>query len=73
MAETVPQPASRVAVQQLRAAGHVDVLVIGGGINGLGVLRDLALQGVDVALVERDDYCSGASAASSHKIHGGVR
>jgi glycerol-3-phosphate dehydrogenase len=49
------------------------VLVIGGGINGIAAFRDLALQGVDVALVERSDYCSGASAASSHMIHGGIR
>ncbi|MEA2008451.1 MAG: glycerol-3-phosphate dehydrogenase/oxidase [Chloroflexota bacterium] len=49
------------------------VLVIGGGINGIGTYRDLALQGLDVLLVERDDFCSGASAASSHMAHGGVR
>jgi glycerol-3-phosphate dehydrogenase len=49
------------------------VLVVGGGINGLGTFRDLALQGVDVVLVERNDFVSGASAASSHMIHGGVR
>ncbi|GAA5199792.1 glycerol-3-phosphate dehydrogenase/oxidase [Microbacterium jejuense] len=49
------------------------MLIIGGGINGLATFRDLALQGVDVALVERDDFVSGASAASSHMIHGGIR
>jgi len=49
------------------------VLIIGGGINGAGTFRDLALQGVDVALVERGDYCQGASGASSHMIHGGIR
>lgn len=49
------------------------VLVIGGGINGIATFRDLALQGVDVVLVERADYGSGASAASSHMIHGGIR
>ncbi|MEI6591550.1 MAG: FAD-dependent oxidoreductase, partial [Actinomycetes bacterium] len=49
------------------------VLIIGGGINGIATFRDLALQGVNVILVERNDYCSGASAASSHMIHGGVR
>jgi glycerol-3-phosphate dehydrogenase len=48
-------------------------LIIGGGINGIATFRDLALQGVNVILVERNDYCSGASAASSHMIHGGVR
>jgi glycerol-3-phosphate dehydrogenase len=50
-----------------------DVLIIGGGINGLATFRDLAMQGVDVALVERNDFVSGASAASSHMIHGGIR
>ncbi|MDQ0820925.1 glycerol-3-phosphate dehydrogenase [Arthrobacter sp. V1I7] len=49
------------------------VLIIGGGINGVGTFRDLSLQGVDVALVERGDYCQGASGASSHMIHGGIR
>jgi glycerol-3-phosphate dehydrogenase len=50
-----------------------DVLVIGGGINGISVFRELALQGVDVLLVERNDYCSGASAALSRMVHGGLR
>jgi glycerol-3-phosphate dehydrogenase len=52
---------------------EVDVLIIGGGINGLATFRDLALQGVRVLLVERGDIASGASAASSHMIHGGIR
>jgi len=63
----------RESVEALRGRPSADVLVIGGGINGLAVLRDLALQGVDVALVEADDYASGASGASSHMIHGGIR
>jgi glycerol-3-phosphate dehydrogenase len=50
-----------------------DVLIIGGGINGISTFRELALQGVKVVLVEKNDYCSGASAASSHMIHGGIR
>jgi glycerol-3-phosphate dehydrogenase len=57
----------------LRARPYADVLIVGGGVNGLATFRDLALQGVDVALVERADFVSGASAASSHMIHGGVR
>ena len=52
---------------------EVSVLVIGGGINGIGTFRDLALNGVDVLLVERADFCSGASSASSHMAHGGIR
>jgi len=49
------------------------VLIVGGGINGIGVFRDLALQGVDVLMVDQGDYCSGTSAASSHMAHGGIR
>lgn len=48
----------------------LSVLIVGGGINGIGTFRDLALNGVDVLLVERGDFCSGASAASSHMAHG---
>ncbi|KJS11360.1 MAG: hypothetical protein VR78_13015, partial [Hoeflea sp. BRH_c9] len=51
----------------------VDVLVIGGGINGISTFRELALQGVNVVLMERDDFCSGASAALSRMVHGGLR
>ena len=51
----------------------MDVCVLGGGINGLSVFRELALQGVDVLVVEKDDYCSGASAALSRMVHGGLR
>jgi glycerol-3-phosphate dehydrogenase len=49
------------------------VLIIGAGINGIGAFRDLALNGVDVLIVDRGDFCSGASAASSHMAHGGIR
>ncbi|GAA1927281.1 glycerol-3-phosphate dehydrogenase/oxidase [Microbacterium aoyamense] len=63
----------RIGFAALRERPYADVLIIGGGINGLATFRDLALQGVDVALVERADFVSGASAASSHMIHGGIR
>ena len=52
---------------------RVSVLIVGAGVNGIGTFRDLALQGVDVLLVDQNDFCSGASAASSHMIHGGIR
>jgi len=64
---------ARSSVQALRQRPRAKVLIVGGGINGVGTFRDLALQGVDVALVERGDYCQGASGASSHMIHGGIR
>ena len=66
-------PRIRAEVAALRARPSADVVVIGGGINGIATFRDLALQGVDVVLVERDDFVSGASSASSHMIHGGIR
>lgn len=49
------------------------VLIVGGGINGVGTFRDLALNGVDTLLIDRGDFCSGASAASSRMAHGGIR
>jgi len=63
----------RAELAALKARPHAEVLIIGGGINGIGTFRDLALQGVDVVLIERNDWSSGASAASSHMIHGGIR
>jgi glycerol-3-phosphate dehydrogenase len=63
----------RPDVDALVERSSAEVLIIGGGINGISTFRDLALQGVDVAIVERGDYLSGASSASSHMIHGGVR
>ncbi|MDQ1542699.1 MAG: glycerol-3-phosphate dehydrogenase [Actinomycetota bacterium] len=66
-------PRERANVAALQARPHADVLIIGGGINGISTFRDLALQGVDVVVVDRGDYLSGASSASSHMIHGGIR
>ena len=57
----------------LKDKPEVSVLIVGGGINGIGTFRDLALNGVDVLLVEKGDFCSGASSASSHMAHGGIR
>jgi len=53
----------------------LDVLVIGGGINGAGILRDLALRtgGLRLALVERAHFASGTSGRNSQLIHGGLR
>jgi glycerol-3-phosphate dehydrogenase len=52
---------------------HYDVLIIGAGINGCGLFRDLCLQGVSCLLIDRGDICEGASAASSRLIHGGIK
>ena len=50
-----------------------DVLVIGGGINGVGVALDAITRGLSVALVEAGDFASGTSSRSSKLIHGGLR
>lgn len=65
--------AMRPEIERIATLGRTRVVVIGGGINGIATFRDLALQGVDVVLVERDDIAGGATAASSHMIHGGIR
>ena len=52
---------------------HCDVLVVGGGINGVGIARDLAGRGWRVLLCEQDDLGSHTSSASTKLIHGGLR
>jgi glycerol-3-phosphate dehydrogenase len=51
----------------------VDLLVVGGGINGAGIARDAAGRGLTVMLVERGDLAGATSSASSKLIHGGLR
>jgi glycerol-3-phosphate dehydrogenase len=51
----------------------IDLLVIGGGINGAGIARDAAGRGLRVMLVEQDDLASHTSSASTKLIHGGLR
>ena len=60
-------------IESITKNPEIDVLVVGAGINGAGVFRDLALNGVEVLLIDRKDFCSGTSAASSHMAHGGIR
>jgi glycerol-3-phosphate dehydrogenase len=54
-------------------AHDVDVIVIGGGVNGTGVARDATMRGLRVALFEKNDLAFGASGNSSGLIHGGPR
>jgi glycerol-3-phosphate dehydrogenase len=50
-----------------------ELVILGGGITGLGIARLAARGGWAVTLVERDDLVSGASSATSHMLHGGIR
>ncbi len=50
-----------------------DMIVIGGGINGVAIGRDAALRGLKVLLLEKEDFSSGASSKTSKLAHGGIR
>ena len=51
----------------------IDLLVIGGGVNGAGIARDAAGRGLKVVLCEKDDIAQGTSSRSGKLIHGGLR
>ncbi|MBT4045722.1 MAG: glycerol-3-phosphate dehydrogenase [Rhodospirillaceae bacterium] len=57
----------------LASAPDYDLVVIGGGINGVGIANDAAGRGLKVALIERDDLAQATSSASTKLIHGGLR
>jgi glycerol-3-phosphate dehydrogenase len=50
-----------------------DLIIIGGGINGVAIAREAALRGLHVHLIEARDLCYGTSAGSTRLIHGGLR
>ncbi|WP_436260909.1 glycerol-3-phosphate dehydrogenase/oxidase [Mesorhizobium caraganae] len=64
-------PAGRLA--PMAATGEVDVAILGAGINGAGLFRDLCAQGVSCLIVDKADFGSGTSAAPSRLIHGGLK
>ncbi len=55
------------------AAPDVDLLVIGGGVNGVGIARDATGRGLRVALCEQDDLAAHTSSSSTKLVHGGLR
>ena len=65
-------PSVRASLRDL-GSRRVDLLVIGGGITGAGVARDAVLRGLDVALIDGQDFGAGTSSRSSRLIHGGLR
>jgi glycerol-3-phosphate dehydrogenase len=60
------------AISQL-GTEQFDILVIGGGVNGVGAALDAAARGLKVALIEAQDLAAGTSSRSSKLIHGGLR
>ena len=73
----IPTAANTAAVAvppaETRAPQACDVLVVGGGINGAGIARDLAGRGLKVVLCEKDDLAAHTSSSSTKLIHGGLR
>src|SRR4051812_13447730 len=65
--------ADRTRHMKADSAGIVDLLVIGGGINGAGIARDAAGRGLSVVLCEKGDLAQGTSSRSGKYIHGGLR
>lgn len=64
-------PIGRLALMD--KTGDVDVVILGAGINGAGLFRDLCAQGVSCLIVDKGDFGSGTSAAPSRLIHGGLK
>ena len=62
-----------VSLSDLDNSQILDLIVIGGGINGTGIAADAAGRGLSVGLYEADDFASATSSASSKLIHGGLR
>lgn len=63
----------RQATLRAMAEQPLDALVIGGGITGAGIALDAAARGYRVGLIERGDFASGTSSASTKLVHGGIR
>ena len=66
-------PQQRAAAISTLQSEEFDILVIGGGVNGVGVALDAVTRGLKVALVESQDLAAGTSSRSSKLIHGGLR
>ena len=72
-AQQGPQRNYQLRTSNQQPAIRVDILVVGGGINGAGIARDAQGRGLKVLLVEQDDLASHTSSAATKLIHGGLR
>ena len=68
-----PRPFVRARSLESLRSETFDVVVVGGGVTGAGVVLDAASRGLRAALIERDDFASGTSSKSSKLVHGGLR
>lgn len=68
-----PRPFVRSTSLDALRSEEFDLVVIGGGVTGAGVVLDAAARGLRAALIERDDFAYGTSSKSSKLVHGGLR
>ncbi len=68
-----PRPFVRSRSLEALRTETFDLVVVGGGVTGAGVVLDAASRGLRAALIEREDFASGTSSKSSKLVHGGLR
>ena len=64
---------NRSKIRQSLKDNHFDLLIIGGGITGAGILVDAQSRGLSCCLIEKEDFAEGTSSRSTRLIHGGLR
>ena len=65
--------ATEAFVPEISRILRTQVLVIGGGVTGAGIMRDLALRGIHCLLIDKRDLCAGASGGNHGLLHSGAR
>ena len=60
-------------IKELHTAKEFDILIVGGGANGAGVVLDAASRGLKCAVIDKYDFASGTSSKSTKMAHGGIR
>ena len=65
----LPQPVYKIKMRII----ETEVLIIGGGVTGAGIMRDLALRGIYTHLIDKKDLCAGASGGNHGLLHSGAR
>lgn len=74
LAKTAAAPPTRLELlKRLKETDRYDMLIIGGGATGTGTALDAATRGLNVCLLEKNDFSSGTSSKSTKMAHGGVR
>lgn len=74
MTSTALTPQKRAAALSEMSSGEpLDILVVGGGVTGAGIVLDAVTRGLRVGIVEAQDWASGTSSRSSKLVHGGLR